>query len=395
VQEQVREEVAGEAPAAGTPTGIVRVEDFDSTLYFLDDKEKEYLTQEIEREYKQDLRGSVLGMLFDLLELQTYATVRAELISIVENFIPYLLGSGDFHSVAYILRQLQVVLQRGRELIPEHRQALMAIPSRLSQPEALSQLLQSLDEATMHPTEEELGALFAELKPEALMTLAAWVSRVTNEQVRTLVKRAAERLASQNPGEVLRALASSDRSTALEMVRLAGRLRLTGAAEAMGRLLESGDREMKLAVVDALTAIASPVALRLLESAVDDAERDVRIAAVRYLSSRGHRGAFQRIESAVAGGKLRQSDLTEKMAFFEAFGALAGAAGVPVLERILTPRGLLGRREDPATRACAAMALGKIRTPEARVVLETAAQDKEALVRNAVSKALREMGGGR
>jgi HEAT repeat protein len=38
------------------------------------------------------------------------------------------------------------------------------------------------------------------------------------------------------------------------------------------------------------------------------------------------------------------------------------------------------------------MALGKIRSPEARAVLERAAQEKDALVRNAVSRALREMG---
>lgn len=383
---QVRDAVEKEAPQRE----VVSVDEFDTTLYFLEDQEIAYLQDEVEREYSQDLRHNVLSVLFDLLESQTYATVRGELIAIIENFIPYLLGSGDFHSVAYVLRELAGVLQRGKELIPEHKVALAAIPTRLSQPEALSQLLQALDEATMHPTEAELGELFKELQPEALVTLAGWVPRLSNEQVRTLVKRSAERLASQNAGEVLKALASNDHGTALEMVRLAGRLRLNGAPEGMERLLAEGNREMKLAVADALIAIASPTALRLLERAVEDSERDVRIAAVRFLSSRGHRGAFQRVESAISGNKLRQTDLTEKMAFFEAYGSQAGAAGIPVLERILVPRGLLGRREDAETRACAAMALGKIRGPEARAVLERAAQDKEALVRNAVSRALRE-----
>lgn len=384
----VRHQVEQEVPPQRE---TVSVDEFDTTLYFLEDKEIAYLQGEVEREYAQDLRHNVLSLLFDLLELQTYGTVRAELISIVENFIPYLLGSGDFHSVAYILRELGVILERGRELIPEHRKALEVIPSRLSQPEALSQLLQSLDEATVHPSEEELGDLFKELKPEALITLAGWVSRLSNERVKTLVKRSAERLATQNQAEVLKALASPDASAALEMVRLAGRLRLNAAPEGMGHLLEEGDRETKLAVVDALTSIASPTALRMLEAAVEDRDRDVRIAAIRFLSSRGHRGAFQRIESAITGGKLRQSDLTEKMAFFEAYGALAGSAGIPMLERLLIPRGLLSRREDPETRACAAMALGKIRSPEARTVLERASQEKDALVRNAVSRALREM----
>jgi hypothetical protein len=383
---QVRDQVEKEAPQRE----VVSVDEFDTTLYFLEDQEIGYLQDEVEREYSQDLRHNVLSVLFDLIETQTYATVRGELISIIENFIPYLLGSGDFHSVAYVLRELAGVLQRGKELIPEHKIALTAIPTRLSQPDALSQLLQALDEATMHPTEAELGELFRELQPEALVTLAGWVARLSNEQVKMLVKRSAERLASQNAGEVLKALASNDPGTALEMVRLAGRLRLNGAPEGMERLLAEGNREMKLAVVEALTAVASPTALRLLERAVEDGERDVRIAAVRFLSSRGHRGAFQRLESAVNGNKLRQADLTEKIAFFEAYGAQAGAAGIPVLERILVPRGLLGRREDAETRACAAMALGKIRGPEARAVLERAVADKEALVRNAVSRALRE-----
>src|SRR5216683_1620725 len=143
---------------------------------------------------------------------------------------------------------------------------------------------------------------------------------------------------------------------------------------------------------EALTAISSPSAMRLLERAIDDADRDVRIAAVRFLGSRGYRNAAARIESMVTGSKLRNADLTEKMTFFEAFGAIVGAKGIPALEKMLASKGLLGRKEDPETRACAAMALGKVRTPEARAVLERATQDKEPLVRNAVTRALREVG---
>jgi HEAT repeat protein len=144
--------------------------------------------------------------------------------------------------------------------------------------------------------------------------------------------------------------------------------------------------------VETLIQIATPSAFRLLEQAIDDPERDVRIAAVRHLGQRGHRNALARIEAAVVGGKLRQADLTEKIAFFEAFGALGGAKAVPVLEKMLIAKGLLGKKEDPETRACAAMALGKARSPEARAVLERAREDKEPLVRNAVGRALREGG---
>jgi HEAT repeats len=387
---QIQHRVQEEAPPKRE--GLVSIDDFDTTLYFLEDGEVDYLKKDVDREYSQDLRRNVLSMLFDLLELQTYGTVRAELISIVENFIPYLLGAGDFRSVAYILRETRAILQRAREIIPEHRKTLEGLPSRLSQRDALSQLLQSLDEAAMHPTEEELAELFQELSPEALPTLMGWIGKLHNERVKDLVQAAAARLAQANAGEVLKALGSDDSATQLEMVKLAGRLKLPGAPDGMEPLLASGDRALKLAVVEALTAIASPSALRLLERAIDDDDRDVRIAAVRFLASRGYRNAAARVETIVSGSKLRNADLTEKMAFFEAYGALVGAKGIATLDKLLVAKGLLGKKEDPETRACAAMALGKIRTPEARAVLERAAQDKEPLVRNAVTRALREVG---
>ncbi|MGH7674713.1 MAG: HEAT repeat domain-containing protein [Gemmatimonadales bacterium] len=379
--------------AGARQEGVVSTEAFETTLYFLDDREVEYLNRELEREYAQDLRRNVLSMLFDLLELQAYATVRSELISILENFIPYLLGAGDFRSVAFILRETREVRGRAKELLPEHQQTLASLPSRLSQDESMSQLLQSLDEAAVHPTEEELGDLFRELEPAALSPLMAWMPRLGNARVRDLMMAAAERLAQAHGGEVMRALASTDQGTRIETVRLAGRLKLATSPEGMGRLLDTGDKALKLAVVESLAAIGNAGAMRLLERAVEDRERDVRIAAVRMIAQRGFRNAFSRIEAAVKGGKLKGVDLTEKMAFFEAYGMMAATEGLALLERILVSRGgLLGRKADPEMRACAAMALGKMRQPEARAALERAKDDKEPLVRNAVLRALRGLG---
>ena len=43
-------------------------------------RELNYLRTEIEREYDQDLGGSVLALLFDTFELQTDSEVRSEVI---------------------------------------------------------------------------------------------------------------------------------------------------------------------------------------------------------------------------------------------------------------------------------------------------------------------------
>lgn len=369
--------------------GLVRAEEFDSTLYFLDEREIEHLRDAVNREYAQDLRRNVLAVLFDVLELQPYPTVRAELISILESFLPYLLGAGDFLAVAYVLREVRAILQRARELLPEQRKTLEDLPARLSQPEALSQLLQSLDEAASHPAAEELGELFAELRPEALPTLLSWLPRVSNQRLKVVLEEALQRLALAHVPDLVGAIAGADALVVLEAVKLAGRLKLPQAVPAMAQALGHEETAIRVAAVQALADLATPAALQGLELALDDADRDVRLTAVRVSMQHQHRGALARVTAAVQGKSARAADLTEKMAFFEAYGSLVGEPGVAALEATLNSGGFLKRREDPETRACAALALGRIGTPSARQALERASGAKEALVRNAVSRALR------
>jgi HEAT repeat protein len=158
-------------------------------------------------------------------------------------------------------------------------------------------------------------------------------------------------------------------------------------------MLASTDVERRRLSVGALTEIGSPGALQALERALEDADRDVRVGAARAYAARPHRPAAARLEAAVKG-KVRDADLTERMAFFEAYGAVAGDAAVALCDGILNGRGFLGRREDDELRACAAMALGRIGSPRALEALRKAAGEKDVVVRNAVTRALRSPGGG-
>jgi hypothetical protein len=395
-----REAIAEEAEEEEAPderlSGIVRLEDFDSTLYFLDEKDIAYLRAEIDREYEQDLRTNTLTILFDLFELQPFPAVRAEILSILENFIPYLLGVGDYRAVAYLLRDLRVVIDRSRELLPEHRTALNELPARLSRPDVVGQLLQSLDEAPTLPVEQDLSDLFRELRPEALEAILDWLPRLHAEAVRNLLGAAVQRIAAAHPDAVTKALGSENPEVVRATIQLAGRLRLPPTVPALGHLLIDGASEFRVGVVEALAAIGTPSAMQQLETAVTDDARDVRVAAVRVLGSRRHRAALPKVEAMTFGRDLRAADLSEKTAFFEAFGLLAGADGVSRLMPLLEPGGgLFKKKADPETRACAAMALGKIGSPEARQALEAAIQDKDPLVRNAVGRALQPGGTGR
>jgi HEAT repeat protein len=388
-------EASAEGGGGGEPPprrpGIVRTEDFDTTLYFLDEREIEYIRAAVAEEYSQDIRRNVLAMLYDVMELQPYATVRTELISILENFLPYLLGAADFASVAYVLRESKAVTLRARELMPEHREALGRLAQRLSEEQALSQLLQSLDEASVHPAQEELTELFGELKPEALPTLFAWLSKLNNARVREVVEAAVQRLAVANAPTVIQALNSPEPNTVIAAARVSGRMKIAPTVPGLAQAMSNPEALVRVAVVTALAEIATPSAVQALEKGLDDADREVRITSVRVVSQHRSRTALPKIAAVVQGKAARPAtDLTERMAFYEAYGSMVGEAGVPVLEAILgAGGGFLKRKEDPQTRACAAMALGRIGTQAAKDVLQKSANDKDPLVKSAVNRALR------
>ncbi len=372
--------------------GLVNLADFDSTLYFLDDAEIAYLRDAVEREYASDLRQNVLAILLDIVETQDEPAVRDEVAGILDLLVVHFLSARELRAVAFLLQEVGVATRRAAKLTPAQRDRLAQLPDRLSQPDALSQLLESLDSSVELPPESDLAALFAELRPRALETVFGWISRLQDPRVRDLLQAAAARLTSTNSAELVRLIGSGNPTVAREAIQRAAAVRSTAAVTPIIRRLADPHPVMRLAAVQALAEIGSAGALQGLERAIDDADRDVRIAAVRALTARAYRPALPRVEATVKGKSLRDADLTEKMAMFELYGALCGEAGIPLLDGILNARGFLGRREDAEARACAAMALGRVATERAMVSLQRAAKElkeKDVIVRNAVNKALR------
>jgi HEAT repeat protein len=374
---------------AETQDRVVNMQDFDASLYFLDEGELHYLRSEIEREYRADLRENVIAIVLDIFESQSAASVRDEVCGIVETMLPLLLASGQLHTVAYLLSESQSAVDRGASVSPEHRSRLSLLPARLSEPIPLGQLLEALDLSTGVPP-QELIELFQQLRPMALETVLSWLPRLRNAAAAEAVAAAADRLATAHPTELARLILSTDNTIALEAIRRSAAMKSAAAAVALAKVLADGDLTIRTAAVQALTEIGTPGALQALERSIADKDRDVRVAAVRALAAKGYKGVLSRLEGIVKGKQVRDADRTEKQAFFEAYGTLSGDAGVPYLEGILNPKGMFGKKEDPELRACAAIALGRAGTSAAREALQRAAADeKDVVVRNAVSRALR------
>jgi hypothetical protein len=386
-----RAEALDDAPAfeAAPPAGVVRVEDFDSTLYFLDRRELAYLQEEVRAEFTADPRREVLAILFDIVEVQSDAAVRAEAIDRIDELMVNLLTTGTYDLVALGLREASETLRRVPEFDERARQRLLSLSDRLSEPGVIGQLLQAVDEGTRAPGAETLEALVSELRGGALAPLLSWVTHSSPGPARAAVERAVVGLAERQTGELVRLLTSDDASAALGAIRLSGRLRTTAAVPMLSQLVRTSDVSVRVEVVQALASIASVGAMQALEVALDDAERDVRVSALKAVGAQRHAGALARLTAALRKKELRTADRSEKTALFDAFGAVCGDAGVPALDAVLNARSLLGPKESPEMRACAARALGLVATESAFASLRKAADTRDAVVRNEVARALR------
>ncbi len=386
LQEEVRQDVQEAEPAAAQRPGVVDLDEFDSTPYFLDESEIDFVRQEVEKEYRRDLRTSAFNALFDVFEQQHDGAVREEIVGILDSLFPNMLNAGEFKACAAVLRETRALAERAGD---GFRERLAVFDAQLSEPGVVSQLLQSLDEAATPPREEDVLEILQELQPRALETLLVWLPKFNLGPLRRLVSDVAGHIAERYPAEVVRLLQSPNTEGLPSAIALAGRLKLELAIPGLAVALKHEEADIRFAAVEALGAVGSPSAMGKLEPALVDPERTVRMAAVRLVGERRFKGALPRVQQVVFKRRHKSMDFNEKRAFFEAYGAIAGAAAVRPLGTMLRARGIFRRKRSSEVRMCAALGLGKVGSPEAREILQRVTDDRDRQVKNAVAAALR------
>ncbi len=375
----------------GAPSGIVDMNDYDATPYFLEESEVRLIQSDLVEEYSRDIRDSALDALLDTLERERDPAVRREVLELFELILPAELATGGFRAVAKVLRELRVIAGRADQLDEELRTGVLSFEHRLSQPDILEQLFRVLEDPTTRPPEEDIGEVLRELKPVALPLVLGHLGRTMDPAVRRALEPSVESLVRAQPQTLGDLLANGPPETIEPAIAMAVRLGLQSLVPAVIVHLADGSPAVKLAGVRALGAFGTPTSIGAIERVLDDPDRGVRQAALTVLMERGGGGGLvQRLEGLIFDGKDHGWERSERRTLFEAYGEFAGSGGVTRLADLLEPRGLFRRKESPEVRACALFALGKIRTFEARLLADKFTADKEPVVRSAANSVLRD-----
>jgi HEAT repeat protein len=144
-----------------------------------------------------------------------------------------------------------------------------------------------------------------------------------------------------------------------------------------------------LAAIEAAGDLKASTVLDAMNKMLDDPEREVRIAAAKVMGSLRYAPSAPHLRKVIEGKSIRQADISEQIAIFESYGLIQDPEGARLLDNLLNGKSFLGRRETGEIRACAALGLGKMGTPEALSALEKASGEQDPVVRSAVNRAMR------
>ncbi len=396
VEEGGEEEESPPEPGqqAEQPPGAKTVskDDFNPTLYSLDPRELQTLKTELEKELDRDLRNDVLSALFDRLEERERPERQSEILGVMATLLPNFLSRGALNAATRVLEELRR-LEAMPGLFDEQRLAeSRALLDEVSAPEAIGELIQALYDGSIRATPQQLAAFLRFLRAGALFPLLRASETVEHKELRAVLRASVKGIAERNRGAVVRLLSEQDPTVASGAARLAGDMQITEAGPALAGLLAHYDGKVRLAAVEAAVALKASTVAGALQDTLDDPEREIRIAAARALAALRYTPAAGRLEGILNSKDLRNADITEKVAFFEAYGTVAGDRAVGMLDKLLNSKGFLGKREPSEIRAAAALGLGKVGSPAAAASLKRAGQEEDAVVRSAVNRAMRTEG---
>jgi HEAT repeat protein len=388
----------GGQPAAVDPAAVraaakdggadITAEDFQETLHFLDPAELRKLRDEVRRENERDLWTDLLNALLDRLE-DADPPRQVRIISILSELLPSALATAEFGRAAFLLRQLADFAGRPGALAPQALREIRALFEELGSDSTIAQLAEILEEMPDRLSDPAVLQILQFFPPRAIGSLMTASEKVQRPEVRRAFEACVQRLADSNREAVVALLRSEDPVVLVGALKWVGRLELGSALNDVVRFLGFPDPAVRATAAEALLPLRGAAAAKSLIPLLQDSERRVRIAAAQTLGSLAYAPGRAALESAIASKRLREADRSEKVAFFEAYGRLAGPEGVDFLDKILNSRGWLGRGEPADLRAAAALALAKIRNPAARESLSAAANDSDPVVRSAVARALR------
>jgi hypothetical protein len=351
-------------------------------------EEMEALRERMDVETQPEFRFHAIGTLFDVMSLEGEVQGFESIVSFLYRIIESLLGRGDFTQAGQILRQLYIFLN-SRELQEWQYKLIKKVIIEAGESgriEVIGNILKRNEFSDIK------GALdyFLLLQRNSIPHLCELLGNLTSSKPRRIICDALSKV-GRNSIEQMTPFLEDDRWYLVRnIVYILGRIGRKEAVPFIGKALQHQDMRVRREAIQALGLIGGPEAMKYMIRSLED--RDIKIRGIAALNlGRMGEEALDPLMERMGSKEFFKKDVAEIRSYFKAIGMIRSDHAIPLLYSLLERRKWFGRAKADEIRACAIETLVRIGTQEAREVLQLGTESKDEPLREACSRALREL----
>lgn len=321
------------------------------------------------------------SLVLELLCLEQRTEELMRLTTVLQELLRKAVQKRNWQSAAQLLTSLHELQESLFEKDKKKAEFAETTIQKLSQESLSADFLDSLDLNQVQDPHAFLDYLRL-TGPQSGRLVATIFEQSADSSIRQKALQILEEMGKREGFTLMTLAQDSKPSLTKEIIRLVGRLREKKAIPYLAGFISSRNREIKLEAIKALGGTANEAADKILLGFLNDEDEGVRIAALQNLSSVSQ-FILKHLLGLMRGKEFKKKSLAEIRAFFEAVARSGSNEGCLALKGYLRERiwWVSRRKTDVALQAIAA--LKDMPIPEAREVLNKAAQSKSKKIKRA------------
>lgn len=333
----------------------------------------------IERRF---LLASAVDLFFELISGEKEISSFAEFVKNIKKVIDIRMEAGDVTEGLEIIKRLRS-LEEGVKSA-EYKEIVEKAIAKTASMENLKRLLVSAIEL------ETIRDYLLSLGGGAVRNLIEILGEIEDRKLRRLLCNVLAELAMKDTASFGAALEDSRWFLVRNLVMILGMTKDARAVKLIEKAALHPELRVRREAIKALESIPSEETKKPLMKFLSDGDTTSRVNALRALRRFGGADLFAFLKESIASEGFVERQFSEKREYLEAYGEIGRDEAFPLLLDFFKKKSFFKREQNLELRACAAYGLGRVGSPDALELLQSEAESKKNLLREACQRALKE-----
>ncbi len=362
------------------------------SILLLTAEESEWLKKAREADEKRQPLDEVIQILTSILIGERDEQIFGEFVEIMTKLTENLLSSGQIRYAVNLIKFLGSLA--GNDQLPASKRGVLTGSIGTIYSKEATEVLARTINTTEEITAEELVEILTIFGKPAIVWMCEFLGRVEKMKMRKVVIQVLIEFGHDKPAVFYPYLADPRWFVVRNMAFILGRIADSAALEPLVALISHKEPQVRKEVLNYLERTAEPKARTYLMKFLRDDSSSLRIRALQVLVSTKSVFALKPIAAIASAEQFQEKDIAEKLAVFEAMGALGDGQMLPLFRDMLMKKFWFNKAREKESVICAVAGLVKVKSGAARQLLEEASAVKGEEIREIITQGIEAIAAG-